>query len=105
MRVLPDLKYDTEELRNSAKRYRETAQKLTLLKDELKKSISDLKNLYWKSDAGTAFQELYEETWATNVEKYAAVMNEMAGQLEKAAADYDEVTDKLKNIDGIDISG
>ena len=105
MRVLPDLKYDTEELRNSAKRYRETAEKLTQVKKELKKSISDLKNVYWKSTAGTAFQDMYEETWAVNVEKYAAVMKEMAGQLDKAAADYDDVTNKLKNIDGIDISG
>lgn len=98
------MKYDTEEMRNSAKRYRETAEKLITVKNELKQHITDLKNTHWKSDAGTAFQEMYEDTWATNVDKYAAVMNEMAGQLEHAASDYDSITDKLRTIEGVSIS-
>ncbi len=102
---MPDLQYDTGELRRSAKRYRDSADKMKKVKTELQKSISDLKTVHWKSEAGTAFQEMYENTWSVNAEKYAAVMEEMASQLERAAEDYDDVTRKLKSIEGIDISG
>lgn len=85
-------------MRESAKTYKETAQKLESVKENLKKQIHDLKNTHWKSDAGEAFMEEYEETWAVNAEKYAAVMREMADQLERAANDYDTVTDKINQI-------
>lgn len=95
---LPDLKYDTEAMRKSASDYRDAAKKLRKVKKDLKQHITDLKETHWKSDAGKAFLEVYEDTWADNAEKYAAVMVEMAGQLEKAARDYDLVTDKIKKI-------
>lgn len=100
---MADLKYDTETMRTVANSYRETAVTMGNLEKKLKKQIADLKDIYWKSDAGTAFQEMYEEGWADNVDDYIAVLNEMARQLDKAANDYDTVTAKLNCIDGISI--
>lgn len=100
---MPDLKYDTETMRAAATSYRDIASRMSLLEKSLKGQIADLKGVYWKSDAGTSFQNMYEDGWAKNVDKYAAVLDEMAGQLEKAANEYDKITAKLRRIDGITI--
>lgn len=100
---MADLKYDTEIMRTTAKNYRQIAITMSELQKKLKQQIGDLKNIYWKSDAGTAFQNMYEEGWADNVNKYMAVLNEMAEQLDVAADEYDKVTEKIKEIAGISI--
>jgi hypothetical protein len=46
---------------------------------------------------------MYEDGWADNVDKYVAVLNEMARQLDAAANEYDKVTAKLKEIEGVSI--
>lgn len=100
---MADLKYDTEAMRTTANNYRKIATTMSELQNKLKRQIGDLKDVYWKSDAGTAFQDMYEDGWADNVNKYMAVLNEMAEQLDAAANEYDKVTEKLKAIDGISI--
>lgn len=100
---MPDLKYDTETMRDTATKYREIATTMQDLQKTLKKEIEDLKNNYWKSAAGTAFQEMYEEGWSTNVDKYVKILEEMARQLDKAANDYDDITVKLNAIEGVKI--
>ena len=98
---MTDLRYDTEQMRSSAKEYRETAAELANVRKELKKQIDDLKNTHWKSEAGKAFLEVYEDDWAKGVDRYVAVLNKMSELLDKAARDYDEVTKELNKIDGI----
>jgi WXG100 family type VII secretion target len=100
---MADLKYDTETMRITATNYRTIATTMSSLQKTLKKQIADLKAVYWKSDAGTAFQDMYEDGWADNVDKYVAVLNEMARQLDAAANEYDKVTAKLKEIEGVSI--
>lgn len=100
---MPDLKYNTSDLRDSAAKYRDIADEMKSVKTDLKKQISDLKDVYWKSEAGEEFMNLYEDSWATNVDKYVAVLREMASILEKAANDYDDVTSKIKTIPEIEI--
>lgn len=100
---MADLKYDTETMKNTANKYRDIANTMTDLQKILKNQIADLKNIYWKSDAGTAFQEMYENGWADNVDKYVAILNEMAKQLDAAYIKYDLVTAKLKEIEGVSI--
>lgn len=98
---MPDLKYDTTNMRISAAKYRQTAHTLLTVKNDLKREISDLKNIHWKTSAGTAFMSMYEDTWAVNVDKYVAVLVEMASLLERAASDYDSVSRKLTELEGI----
>lgn len=100
---MPDLKYDTEMMRTTASNYRKIIKTMSDLKDQLKEQISDLKSIYWRSEAGNAFQDMYEDGWANNVDKYVAVLDEMAMQLDKAAEEYDTVTAKLKEIEGISV--
>lgn len=99
---MADLKYDTEQMRESAKKYREAADTMDSLKDDLKSSISNLRDNDWKSAAGEAFLEMYEDGWADSVKNYVAVLKGMADLLDRAAEDYDSVTRKLGTIEGID---
>ena len=100
---MADLRYDTETMRTTAAKYRNIATTMSGLQNTLKKQIEDLKSVYWKSDAGTAFQAMYENGWADNVNKYMAILNEMARQLDIAANEYDKVTAKIKEIEGSSI--
>jgi WXG100 family type VII secretion target len=100
---MAELKYDTGMMRETASNYRKIAGTMTDLEKSLKNQIADLKNVFWKSDAGTAFQNMYEDGWANNVDKYVAVLNEMAGQLEIAANEYDKISAKLREIEGISV--
>jgi len=95
---MADLKYDTLTMRETAHKYREIAINLRDLQISLQKHIHDLKNTYWKSDAGAAFQSMYDDDCVKNLDKYVAVLDEMAGQLDKAARDYDSVTSKLQSF-------
>lgn len=97
------LKYDTGTMRETASKYREIARTMTKLQNTLKKQIADLKSVYWKSDAGDAFQKMYEGNWADNVNKYVAVLDEMANQLDTAANEYDKITVELKQIEGVSV--
>lgn len=95
------LKYDTDTMRRTARRYKEKAVELQKVKDDLKKMISSLKEEDWKSDAGDAFMKMYDDSWASNVEKYIAVLNEMADLLERAAGDYESINQYLRQIPGV----
>lgn len=100
---MADLKFDTGALKTAAKNYRTTASNMATLRKKLQTDIGDLKSKYWKSKAGDAFQDMYEENWADNVDKYVAVMEELARLLDKASMDYEQLAskaDKLK-VDSI----
>lgn len=92
---MADLKYDTEQLALSAANYREAAETMERVKQDLKSKVDALRDVHWQSTAGEAFMSMYEDTWADSVDKYVAVLNKMAELLNRAAQDYDSVTDKL----------
>lgn len=101
---MPDLKYDTDEMRTAAADYRDTAQTLDDVKTELRQQIAGLKSTHWRSDAGNAFLEMYEETWADNVTKYTAVLRHLAGLLDRAAGDYDGVSEQARQLSQMDVT-
>lgn len=92
---MADLKYDTEQLAQSASKYREAAEIMNSVKQDLKTKVAALKDVHWQSTAGEAFMAMYQDTWAESVDKYVAVLNKMAELLDRAVQDYDSVTDKL----------
>ena len=83
-----DLRYDTEAINKAITDYREIATDMDNLKTELSKLFVQLKDEDWKSKAGEAFSNKYEENWAANVDKYIAVVNELANILEYVNTNY-----------------
>lgn len=86
------LRYDTDYMRTSATKLDSTATQMLQVKSRLNTSINSLVANYWKSDAGDAFKETYSSDWGNNVDKYVAVLREMAKMLRRAANEYDAVT-------------
>lgn len=85
-----DLRYDTEAISKAITEYRDIATEMDTLKKELSTLFVQLKDEDWKSKAGEAFSEKYEEDWAANVDKYTAVVNELANILEHVNTNYYE---------------
>lgn len=83
-----DLRYDTEAINTAITDYREIVTEMDELKTELSKLFEQLKDEDWKSKAGEAFSNKYEEGWAANVDKYIAVVNELADILEYVNTNY-----------------
>lgn len=100
---MADLKYDTDTMLKTATKYRNIAKRMLILKTRLRKHVLALKKDDWKSDAGTAFQEMYDDGWVRNIDKYVSVLIEMADQLERAAWEYNRVTAKIKELEGVSI--
>lgn len=92
------LRYDTEKMRSSAKKYESIADKMVSVKNDINSQVKKLVANDWRSDAGDAFSEMYSADWGKNVDKYVAVLRELAKMLEKAAREYDEVTKLAKQI-------
>lgn len=84
-----DLAFDTGVLRQAAKDYRNIAGELRKMSSDLDGLILKLKNSGWTTPAGTAFYEMTETNWSKNIEKYASLLDTLAGILKDAATDYD----------------
>lgn len=83
-----DLRYDTGAIDTAITDYREIAAEMDEIKTELSRLFEQLKEEDWKSKAGEAFSNKYEESWAENVDKYIAVVNELANILEYVNTNY-----------------
>ena len=95
---MADLKFDTATIKDAAKKYRKTAEGMEKVREALKRDIEHLKSKYWKSNAGDEFQTLYEDSWARNVDKYVAVMKELASILDNAADDYEQLAEEANRL-------
>lgn len=83
-----DLRYDTDAITKVINEYRTIATDMDKLKKDLSNLFVQLKDEDWKSKAGEAFSNKYEENWAENVDKYIAVVNELANILEHVNDNY-----------------
>lgn len=92
------LRYDTDAMRTAANKYEAQADKMLTVKNGLNKSIDTLVSEHWRSDAGKAFEQTYSADWGQNVDKYVAVLMELAKMLRKVASEYDAVTRVAERI-------
>ena len=95
---MADVQYNVNNLMESADDYRALADQIGEIKEQLGVSIAQLKDRYWVSDGGSAFMQMYEESWADMVEKYILVLQELSILLNKAAVNYMDMTEKLNDI-------
>ena len=100
---VPDLKYNTDDLMQAADEYVLLADDLERIKEELQRSIEEMQSRYWISDGGDAFMELYENSWADTVMRYASVLRELSIMLNKAASGYMDATFKINEIPNVHI--
>ena len=87
----------------SADEYGTLADDLERIKEKLQMSIAEMQSRYWVSDGGEAFMDLYEDSWADTVMRYASVLRELSIMLNKAASGYMDVTLKINEIPNVHI--
>lgn len=90
------LKYDTDKMISVKATYKDKVAKMDEIQDSMQKMVKEVKK-NWKSDAGTAFFEKYDEEWLKGFEQYKEVLNHMADNLNIAQDKYSEVTELAKN--------
>lgn len=95
---MPDLQFNLEEMKTAADEYRSVADDMEKIKKQLKKRIDNLKEESWISDAGSKFQEIYDDQWSKNVEQYIIVLRQYASMLDDARQKYSMVKEEADRI-------
>lgn len=67
--------------------YLDCASRMTTLRDTLKTAVEDIRS-GWKSDAGTAFFEKFDDEWLKNFNDYIAVIEHMGDNMSDAQKKY-----------------
>lgn len=93
-----DLKFDVDAFSTAINEYNSVSEELMKIKCDLETQLQNLKDGYWKTQAGEAFLNQYNQGWADNVQKYILVLQELAKLLKRAQSDYSQLECEIKNI-------
>lgn len=96
-----DLKVDTDAIQTAITEYESIYTDINTLKEDLKKTIEDLKTVYWQSEGGEAFFKKYDDGWVKNVDVYLKVLEFLKNELENAKGEYEAL---IKNAEALDIN-
>ena len=94
---MADLVYDTELIEDTITAYNECVESMTTLETSMKDMVEDVKKA-WKSNAGDAFFEKYNDEWLKGFKQYREVLEHMAENLGAAKKKYEEVTTQAKSL-------
>jgi WXG100 family type VII secretion target len=96
-----DLKVDTDAIQTAITEYESIYTDINTLKEDLKKTIEDLKTVYWQSEGGEEFFGKYNDGWVKNVDIYLKVLEFLKKELGSAKSEYEEL---IKNAEALDIN-
>ena len=91
------LKYDTEQMATTRRIYLEcingtdTSDGMLAIQTKMQAMVNEVKDA-WKSEAGEAFFEKYDNEWLKGFTQYKEVLEHMAENLDVAEGKYSEVT-------------
>lgn len=85
------LKYNTEAMDNVVKSYRECADQMDQLYNQMQNLVDNLGEA-WKTEAGNEFFKKFDDEWVEGFNQYKEVLRHMANSLEKAESQYEELT-------------
>ncbi len=88
-----DLAFDTDVLRDCARKYADIAKELRTMSTNLDQCLLDLKENGWTTPAGTAFYEMTKTNWKENIEKYADLLETLEDILNDASKSYDDLVE------------
>jgi len=86
------LKYDTEKMQNVKTTYNDCVTSMNDLKSQMQGIVDDVRDA-WKTEAGDAFFEKYDNEWLKGFTQYTEVLSHMAQNLDLASGRYSEVTE------------
>ncbi len=93
-----DLRFDTDVMQNTINEYQSIYDGIQDLKNRLSKDMEDLRDVYWQSEAGTAFFAKYNAGWADNVDVYLKVVDFLKTQLIDAKGKYEALYQEAEKL-------
>ena len=91
------LKYNTEAMDSVVKSYRECADQMDQLYNQMQNLVDNLEGA-WKTEAGNEFFKKFDEEWVEGFKQYKEVLRHMANSLEKAENQYSELTIQAEHL-------
>lgn len=91
------LKYDIEVMQSVKKDYTDCISEMKSLKKKMQKMVSEIEDA-WKSEAGTAFFEKFNDEWLDSFTQYVEVLQHMSENLSYAKGKYSQITEKADAI-------
>lgn len=85
------LKYDTEKMIETKVKYENYVKEMSRLQDNMQKVVDKVKEA-WRTEAGDAFFEKYNNEWLKGFVQYQEVLSHMASNLDIAQSKYSEIT-------------
>ena len=85
------LKYDTEKMVSVKNTYIKCVGDMNDIQKRMRKMVEDVRDA-WKSEAGDAFFEKYNNEWLKGFTQYKQVLTHMASNLDVASGRYSEIT-------------
>lgn len=91
------LKYNTEKMDSVTKTYRECAASMADLQKKMQGMVDDVKDA-WKTQAGDAFFDKFDNEWLKGFTQYRETLEHMANSLERASGQYALVTERANQL-------
>lgn len=85
------LKYDTDKMADTKRIYNECVTSMDTLQTKMETMVDEVKEA-WKSEAGEAFFDKYDNEWLKGFVQYKEVLTHMAENLDAAKGKYTEIT-------------
>lgn len=92
------VKFEVDEIQSAAIKFREYADEMLALKDELKQTIDNLRTNDWRGKAADKLFELIGEDWGKEVEAYCALMEVLTKSMDDAATTYTQFEDEARKL-------
>ena len=93
-----DLRFDIAAFSDAVKEYQDLIEDMEKVQKTLEQELLELKNTYWKSEAGEKFQKQYEQNWKKNVETYTQFLSHLKETLESAREQYQALYQRAKGL-------
>lgn len=85
------LKYDTEKMESVKATYNACVADMDALQTKMQAMVDEVRDA-WKSEAGDAFFDKYDNEWLKGFTQYKEVLQHMAENLDVASGRYSEIT-------------
>lgn len=85
------LKYDTEKMESVKITYNACVADMDAIQSKMQTMVDEVRDA-WKSEAGDAFFDKYDNEWLKGFKQYKEVLQHMAENLDVASGRYSEVT-------------
>ena len=91
------LKYDTDKMQTVKATYNTCVADMDALQAKMQAMVDEVRDA-WRSEAGDAFFDKYDNQWLKGFTHYKEVLSHMASNLDVASGRYSEITQQANAL-------